>query len=105
VKLDRAGHDLLTRHKAYDLLERDTVNIDLAVRDRAGRQDARELLRDVADCVSSRRGGAKDQVVCSNQAAQAIQPGLGVDRELRGLRDIHAGEHGLGCYVVVFVHH
>src|SRR5664279_6587085 len=42
---------------------------------RAGWRDARELLHDVRQLEGLPAAAAKDQVVCTNQAAQAVQPG------------------------------
>jgi hypothetical protein len=97
VKLERAGHDLLARHQADERLERDAVNVDLAVRGCASRQDARELVCDVRQVVCFPAAAAQDQIMCADDAAHTIQLGLNVDRERGSLRDVHACEHRLGC--------
>jgi hypothetical protein len=51
VKLDGTEHDLLARDQADDRLERDAVNVKLAICARAGGQDARELISDVRQAV------------------------------------------------------
>lgn len=96
MKLDCGCLGLLAPHRANDRLQRDAMDVQFAVRDCVGRQDARELLRDVRQAVCLPGATAQGQVVSANQAAQTVHLGLDVDRELRGLWDINASEHVLG---------
>ena len=44
MMLDRPSPALLARHRADERQERDAVKVNLAVHDRAGRQDVRKML-------------------------------------------------------------